>query len=186
MIDLASLRELYDYNSWARHRQLGACQKLTEEEFLRPMGSSFSSLRDTCVHLLGAEWIWLERFRGKSPQSVPAWLDQLRGQSSIAARWQVVELDLREYLDALKTSALTRPLTYLNLQGKQWTYPLWKALLGLVIHQSYHRGQVTTLLRQIGAKPVPVDYLVYFDSLREAEISQKPKPAVRRRSDLGA
>jgi len=69
MIALEPLRELYDYNYWARDRQLEACSKLSEEQLLRPMGNSFPSLRDTLAHLLAAEWIWLERFRGRSPQN---------------------------------------------------------------------------------------------------------------------
>ena len=65
MMPLDLVRELYVYNYWARDRQLEACEALTEEQFLRPMGNSFSSLRDTLAHLLGAEWIWLERWRGR-------------------------------------------------------------------------------------------------------------------------
>jgi hypothetical protein len=44
--------------------QLQACAGLTEEQFLRPLGNSFPSLRDTPAHLLAVEWLWLERWRG--------------------------------------------------------------------------------------------------------------------------
>jgi len=163
MISLEVLRELYDYNYWARDRQLEACAKLSEEQFLRPIGTSFGSLRDTLVHLLGAEWIWEERFRGGSPRNIPVWLQELRTVGAIRERWAAVERDLRTFVAALSTDALTRPLSYVNLQGQPWTYPLWQALLHLANHQTYHRGQVTTLLRQLGAVAAPVDFLVYFD-----------------------
>lgn len=166
----AALWELYEYNYWARDRQLDACFKLEEEKFLRPMGSSFSSLRDTLVHLLGAEWIWLERFCGRSPRSMPSWLDELHTCSSIAQRWRNVELDMRGYLAQVNRESLSGPLSYINLEGLGWTYPLWRALLHLVNHQTYHRGQVSTLLRQLGATPVSVDFLVYFD-LSESKTS---------------
>jgi uncharacterized damage-inducible protein DinB len=55
MISLEVTRELFDYNYWARDRQLEACAVLTEEQLLRPMGSSFSSLRDTLAHLVAVE-----------------------------------------------------------------------------------------------------------------------------------
>ena len=71
MVPLETLRELYAYNYWARDRQLEACAALSQEQFLRPMGSSFSSVRDTLAHVMGAEWIWLERWRGRSPQTMP-------------------------------------------------------------------------------------------------------------------
>jgi len=163
MISLEVLRALYDYNYWARDRQLEACAKLSEEQFLRPMGSSFASLRDTHAHLLAVEWIWHERFRGGSPRSIPAWLQELRTVGAIRERWPDVERDLRNYVAGLSPDALTRPLSYVNLQGQPWTYSLWQALLHLVNHQTYHRGQVTTLLRQLGAAAAPVDFLVYFD-----------------------
>ena len=73
MISLTVLGELFDYNYWARDRQLEACATLTIEQFLRPLGNSFSSLRDTLAHLVGAEWIWLERWLGHTPRSMPAW-----------------------------------------------------------------------------------------------------------------
>jgi uncharacterized damage-inducible protein DinB len=113
----AALRELYEYNYWARDRQLDACLKLEEEKFLRPMGSSFSSLRDTLVHVLGAEWIWLERFCGRSPRSMPSWLDELQTCSSIAQRWRNVELDMRGYLTQVNRESLSGPLSHINLAG---------------------------------------------------------------------
>jgi uncharacterized damage-inducible protein DinB len=164
VVSLETLNELYDYNYWARDRQLEACGALTEEQFLRPMGNSFSSLRDTLAHLLVVEWAWHERFRGRSPRSLPSWLEELRNLPALRERWAPVEQDLRNYVAGLDTQALACPLTYINLKGETWTYPLWQALFHLINHQTYHRGQVTTLLRQLGARPAQIDFLVYFDA----------------------
>jgi uncharacterized damage-inducible protein DinB len=163
VVPVESLRKLYDYNYWARDRQLEACSKLTAEQFLRPMGSSFGSLRDTLAHLLAVEWVWLERFQGRSPQAIPGWLDALETVTSMRERWQDVECGLRRYLGDLRPETLARPLSYVNLKGEAWTYPLGQALFHLVNHQTYHRGQVTTLLRQLGGESVAVDFLVYVD-----------------------
>jgi uncharacterized damage-inducible protein DinB len=166
MIPLATLRELFEYNYWARDRQLHVCEALAEEQFLRPMGSSYPSLRDTLAHLLGAEWVWLERWRGRSPTAKDAKQFAPEAFPSLAAirdRWSGVESGGRDYLDGLAEEALSRPLTYQNLQGKTWTYPLWQTLIHVVNHQTYHRGQVATLLVQLGAQPVPIDYLVAVD-----------------------
>ena len=163
MVALNTLQELYDYNYWARDRQLEACSKLNPEQFLRPMGSSFSSLRDTLAHLLIVEWVWLERFGGRSPRAIPSWLDELQTVDSIGERWKNLEQDVRKYMGGLDAEALDRPLTYVNLKGETWTYPLGQALFHLVNHQTYHRGQITTLLRQLGAESVATDFLVYLD-----------------------
>ena len=56
------------------------------------------------------------------------------------------------------------PVTYTGFTADTWTYPLWRVLMHLMNHQSYHRGQVTTLLRLLGAEPMPVDLLVADDA----------------------
>ena len=65
MISFATLGELYEYNYWARDRQLKACDALSSEQFLKPMGSSFPSVRDSLARLLMVEWLWLERWQGR-------------------------------------------------------------------------------------------------------------------------
>lgn len=166
MIPLATFKELFDFNWWARDRQLEACRALTAEQFLRPLGSSFSSLRDTLAHLVMAEWVWLEAWRGHSP--TPAERDEFAAATFptlavVEERWRGVERGVREYLRGLDEPALARTLTYQNRKGETWSYPLWRTLLHVLNHQSYHRGQVTTLLRQLGATAPPIDYLVAHD-----------------------
>ncbi|MGO9012592.1 MAG: DinB family protein [Bryobacteraceae bacterium] len=155
---LATVNEMFDYNYWARDRQLQACEGLTEEQFLRPLGNSFPSLRDTLTHLLAVEWLWLERWRGRSPRTLlsPTELPTL---AALSQRWQIVEREMREYLAGLSEEALERPLTYVNTGGQAWTYALWRMIQHLLHHQSYHRGQVTALFRQLGVQPPQVDFL---------------------------
>jgi len=177
MIPLATFRELYDYNYWARDQQLEACRALTPEQFTRPMGNSFPSVRDTLAHVLGAELVWCGRWRGRALQEIfgvgkaltlqefiQQWPQQFSSVADLEARWQAAERDLREYLAGLSEDALSRPLTYVNFLGQTWSYPLWRTMLHLVNHGSYHRGQVTTLLRQLGAQPTPLDLLVGYDA----------------------
>jgi uncharacterized damage-inducible protein DinB len=166
MLPLSVLKEMFEYNYWARDRQLRACAALTNEQFLRPLGNSFSSLRDTLAHLVAAEWVWLERWRGRSPTPRDAEdfaAEKFPDLGAIEERWRAVERNMREYLTGLGNQDLTQPLTYANLKGETWTYPLWQALFHLINHQTYHRGQVTTLLRQLGAEPPQIDFLVAED-----------------------
>jgi uncharacterized damage-inducible protein DinB len=70
---------------------------------------------------------------------------------------------MRDYLAALGEEALPRPVTFANPSGETWTYTLWRMMLHLLHHQSYHRGQVATLLRQVGIQPPEVDFLAAHD-----------------------
>jgi uncharacterized damage-inducible protein DinB len=161
-ISLAILNELFDYNYWAQDRQLQACACLTEEQFLRPLGNSFPSLRDTLTHLLAVEWLWLERWRGRSPQTLLA-PEEFPALTALSQRWQTVEHEMREYVAGLSEEALECPVTCVSTRGQTWTYTLWRMILHLLHHQSYHRGQVTALLRQLGAQPPKVDFLDAHD-----------------------
>ena len=159
---LPVFREEIDHNYWARDCQLAACAPLTAEQFLRPVGGSFPSLRDTLAHMLAVEWIWLERWKGRSPKTlIPA--SEFPSVEAMVERWGAVERDLREYLAGLDEEALARPLPVVSTRGEQWTYPLWRMVAHLLNHQSYHRGQVTTLLRMLGVQPPRVDFLVGRD-----------------------
>ena len=162
MVPLTTLRELFVYHYWARDRQLAACAALASEQLERPLGGSFTSVRHTLVHLLGAEWVWLERCRGNSPARMPG-ADEMPTLASIGERMRAVEQGMRAYLSGLEDSALTQTVRYTNFSGQNWEYPLWMVLLHLLNHQTYHRGQIATLLRQLGVEPPSVDLLVARD-----------------------
>ena len=162
MMTPAVLQRLYGYNYWARDRQLEACGKLRPEQFTRPLGGSFASLRDTLAHIAGCDWIWCERWNGRSPRALPRG-DQFPGLPALAEYWHGVELDVRRFVASVTEAGLSQPLTYTNLAGEQWTYALGEAMFHLLNHGTYHRGQVTTLLRQLGAEAPAVDYLVMQD-----------------------
>ncbi len=163
MVSVNTFRELYRYNYWARDQQLEACAALSQEQFVQPMGSSFSSVRDTLVHLLQVEWIWLERWNGRAPKVWPSGAEYT-GLDRVTEGWKKVEAGMWDFLGRVSDSELSRDLTYVNFKGQTWTYKLWRAMLHVITHQCYHRGQVTTLLRQLG-KPAPnVDYLTVFDA----------------------
>ena len=156
------IQYLYEYNRWANHTILDAVSKLTPEQFLRDLQSSHRSVRDTLAHILAAEWIWLERWKGSSPNALldPADFPNIE---SVRTRLSKVESECTEFIDGLTDESLTEPITYTNTKGERWTYPLGQMLQHVANHSNYHRGQVTTMLRQLGVEPAPVDLLVFVD-----------------------
>ena len=153
---------LYKYNRWANWQTLESSAKLTTDQFTKDLMSSYRSVRDTLAHLLGAEWIWLMRWNGESPTALLNPLD-FPDFASLSARWAEVERDQTAFVNGLTDESLESPVTYLSTRGEPWTYPLWQMLQHVVNHSSYHRGQVATMLRQLGAVPGPTDFLVFFD-----------------------
>ena len=155
------MRALYDYNAWANHRSLDAAAHLTTEQFTKPMGSSFSSVRDTLAHICGAEWIWLERFQGRSPASLPDVLE-CTDVDSLRAKWVEQEGRLLAFVAKLTQEDLNRVLEYKTLKFGVYKNPLWQSMQHVVNHGTYHRGQITTLLRQLGAQPILTDLMHYY------------------------
>jgi len=153
---------LYEYNRWANARVLDAVSKLTPEQFARDLQSSHRSVRDTLAHILAAEWIWLERWKGVSPNALfdPADFPTVE---SVRRRLSAVESECAEFIDGLTDESLGEAITYTNTKGEQWTYPLLQMLQHVANHSTYHRGQVVTMLRQLGAEVNPVDLLVFMD-----------------------
>lgn len=146
------LRVLVDYHYWSRDRMIAAVDAVTPEQFTRDLGSSFRSIRDTVVHIYAAEWAWHSRWQGHSPTSL---LDSRTFPDVAAVRtaWTELEAKMRGFLQSIDEHGLDRVIEYKLLNGQPGASPLWQMLQHVVNHASYHRGQVTTMLRQIGAAP---------------------------------
>jgi uncharacterized damage-inducible protein DinB len=163
-MDVAGIQELYRYNQWANDRAFEAASGLTLEEFTRDLGNSYPSVRDTLTHLVWAEWIWLQRWKGTSPQHR---FDaaEFPHVNTLATRWRELKAEQGALVEAVTGERLHAVLTYVNLQGRTFRYTLWRQMYHVVNHSTYHRGQLTTMLRQLGRVPVPTDFLVFHDEL---------------------
>ena len=161
-MNLQDLRTLLDYHYWARDRLLEALDPLTPEQFARDLGSSFKSIRDTVAHIYAAEWAWYSRWQGTSPDALLP-VDQFSDVASIRDAWQAHEAKMRAYVESLGDEGVGRMIDYKLLSGQPGTSAIWQMLQHVVNHASYHRGQVTTMLRQIGATPAKsMDMIAFY------------------------
>ena len=157
---LETIRMLYDYTAWADAKMLDAVGKLGPEAWTRDLGSSLKSVRDTVVHIASAQGIWLSRWKGEPPRGMWAAAD-FPTQDSVREKWGPLKADLAAFVAAQTEESLKQPLSYKNLKGEPVTFPLGPLMLHVANHSTYHRGQVTTLLRQLGAQPVSTDLVLY-------------------------
>ena len=140
---------------------LAAVEPLTSEQLMRDMGNSFRSVRDTLAHIYFAEWVWLSRWQGESPTS-PLPPDMFPDLATIRKTWLEHEGKLRAFLDGLGEQGINRVVQYKLLNGQPGTSAFWPMLQHVVNHGTYHRGQVTTMLRQLGAAPPRSTDLITF------------------------
>jgi uncharacterized damage-inducible protein DinB len=160
-MDLADFRTLYDFNSWANRRTLEACAALAPEQFTRDLGSSFRSVRDTLAHIYGAEFVWFERWHNRVPGGLPAATD-FPDLESVRRRLSDIDRNLIDYVASLTPQDIQRIVQFKTMAGAEISQPLWQCLQHLVNHGSYHRGQVATMLRQLGAKPTGTDLIGFY------------------------
>ena len=153
---------LFAYNRWANARALEPVSALTPEEFGRPLGGSFSSVHGTLTHIYAAEWIWLERWNRKSPRSLPTSLE-VPALHTLREKWAAVERAARDFVAGVTQENLEEVITYVNVKGETWSYTLADMFVHVVNHSTYHRGQVATMLRQLGTIPLSTDFLVFHD-----------------------
>jgi uncharacterized damage-inducible protein DinB len=159
---LQDLHTMLDYHYWARDRLLEALEPLTPEQLNHDTGSSFTSIRETLVHIYAAEWAWYSRWQGHSPTALLD-SDQYPDVAAIRRAWSELEVTMRAFLDRLGEEGIARAFDYTLLSGAKGSSPLWQMLQHVVNHASYHRGQVTTMLRQLGAKPAkPMDMIAFY------------------------
>ena len=78
-----------------------------------------------------------------------------------------MEHEQAEFVAGLSEESLGTVIEYVNTRGESFAYPLWQMLQHVVNHSTYHRGQITMMLRQLGATPVATDFLVFYDVMSD-------------------
>lgn len=155
------VRELFEYNRWANHRLMDAAAMLDDDALTRDLGSSFPSVLATLVHILSAEWVWLRRWNGESPSGAPKeWAAS--SLPSVRANWDRIDAERAAFLATFDDPALDREVAYRKLDGSEHTSRMGEMLRHVVNHSTYHRGQLVTMLRQLGATPPSTDLIAFY------------------------
>jgi uncharacterized damage-inducible protein DinB len=164
---------LYEYDRWANNRVLQAASALTGEQFTRDLGGSFRSVRDTLVHIIGGEWIWLRYW--KDPPLNPALLTDLMEQrnalfdpnalpdvAALQSKWAEVEKEQAEFVNRVTNESLEKMLPFRKTQIR-----LAHLMQHMANHSTYHRGQIALMMRQLDAEPLATDFHVFLVEGRE-------------------
>lgn len=154
------LVSLYAYNSWANARVLETLRALPEADYVKEQGGGWPSLRATFVHLAGATDAWAERFSGREATRL-ATVEELPGLEDAARLLLAAEEKHGRLLPALTPARLAGPFTWKNLKGEAKTAPFWVVVRHVVNHQTYHRGQISAMVRRLGHAPKSTDMVVW-------------------------
>jgi uncharacterized damage-inducible protein DinB len=152
---------LFQYDEWATKRTIESVSPLSEEQYKSDLKSSYGGIHGTLFHIYWADCLWLERWKGNS-QSVPVTADQIQGLSALNDLWEVYRKNLNAFLANITDTKLSTPFSYADSKGNKHAEPLYQQMQHRINHSSYHRGQIVTMLRQIGGKPQGTDLISFY------------------------
>lgn len=163
-------RALARYNLWMNDKLYALVGKLEDVERKRDRGAFFRSIHGTLNHLLLADRRWMGRFTGDEERfasrdasgkaiEITALSQELYANFDDLSRERArTDADILAWVHHIDERALSGDLTYTR-SGTVHTHPLWWAVGHFFNHQTHHRGQVTTLLTQMGIDPGVTDLI---------------------------
>lgn len=174
-----SLEDHYEaiarYNSWMNRRLYAQCaDELSDEQRKRDLGAFFHSIHGTFNHILLADRAWLrrltgdrDRFTSRNSTGEPIAITGLDQElyadfGELRRQREQTDRDIEQWVSGLDATSLDRMLTYKTSKGIEFSHPLWQAVSHMFNHQTHHRGQVTTLMMQLGVDPGVTDLAVFL------------------------
>jgi uncharacterized damage-inducible protein DinB len=155
------VRGLYDYHWWANRQLFDVTAGLGQALADREVGPQFSfpTVQRMLNHLYGGDAIWLSRWQGHSPSSVPG--ADIPTLAILQERWDTVESEQRAFLAALRPDDLGRTVDYKTTDGRQFRMALWPLLQHVANHATHHRSEVATMLTMLSGSPPDTGVATY-------------------------
>lgn len=158
MIDAEYCQVFAAYNTWMNEKLYACAAQLSDEERKRDRGAFFRSIHSTFNHLLWGDRLWLSRFNGRRYDVGPIGVDLYDDFERLRLARVEMDAEITSWALHQSSSALGGPLTWFStVAQREVTRPLWICVVQLFNHQTHHRGQVTTLLKQAGIDPGVTD-----------------------------
>ncbi len=166
-MDKQYFKEIVDYNLWANKKMATWLNQISEAQWTQELVSSFSTIKETVLHNAGAESLWRDRLIGTKEQN---WIpDTFKGSKQEAIElWLECSKKFKEYLYQTTMNELKQDLIYKRMNGETYVMTKYKVIIHVSNHATYHRGQLVTMLRQVGFIDVSTtDISTYYTQLKK-------------------
>lgn len=145
------------YNQWMNQKLYAICAEIPDDKRREDLGAFFKSIHGTLNHLLFGDRIWMGRFVNQ-PFSTKVGEELYSDFDLLWQQRQITDRDILTWTEHLSEDWLSQPFQYTSgIDGKTRTLPAWILVTHLFNHQTHHRGQLTTLLKQLGYDPGVTD-----------------------------
>jgi len=154
--------DLAKYNQWANEKFIHWAKPINAAQWDKELVSSFPSIAQTVIHIIGAEMIWHDRLLN-IPN--PVWLPlNFKGDKNTTLDvWRKSSELLINFIENINSEHILFKQSYKRINGEAFTQPVYEILSHVFNHSTYHRGQLVTLFRQVGFTDVTsTDLLLYY------------------------
>lgn len=160
------------YNQWMNDKLYDVCAGIPDQERKKDLGAFFKSIHGTLNHLLYGDKAWIGRFLAKPFTVTVIGEDLHQDFDKLRTDRRAVDQEILDWSRKLRPQWLDAPFEYTsNVDGKTRVLPTWVLVMHMFNHQTHHRGQVTTLIKQLGHEPGITDlpWLPEFESKQGKE-----------------
>jgi uncharacterized damage-inducible protein DinB len=158
---LQEIKLLFAYDNWANERIFEAVSALSEADYTRDLKSSHGGVQGTLTHIVATDKIWLSRWVGNPEMQLMA-VSEAPTLADLKDVWEDVARRTAKFLGALNDKKVLETFSWTSPKGDCLTHVYAHAFQHVVNHSTYHRGQITSFLRQLGAKPAGTDLITFY------------------------
>jgi uncharacterized damage-inducible protein DinB len=156
------MKQQLEYHQWANKRLLGHMETLPAAIWDRQIQSVFPTIRETFVHILEVDRLWYKRLAGHD--ELQRTEEVLYRPEDVKQAFEQIFHKLMEYVESLETMDVL--VEYRNSKGETFRNQACEVIQHLVNHGTYHRGNISSMLKEMGQKGISTDFIFY---LRENE-----------------
>jgi uncharacterized damage-inducible protein DinB len=156
------LAEVFRHNLWANLTLLDLCATLSDYVLATNVPGTYGGIRETLVHLAGAEERYLAALHGGPERRNPT----LEETAPDLAALREHALRSGEGLIAYAQTVEGNPTLRVTWRGQSYEMPAALFLVQAINHATEHRTQIKTALTQAGLTPPELDGWTWDDTRR--------------------
>lgn len=149
------------YNLWANKILSDKSAQLSDDILYKEMNSSFGSIYGTFLHLANTGSIWWQRLKLQEHIRLPD-TDAKEDFEAVSKRLISQSKQWHEMIAEANENYFGHVFAYYNSKKEFFKQPVYEMLLHVFNHETYHRGQIVTMMRQNGVQKIPATDFIAF------------------------
>ena len=163
--------QIFDYHLWANKLVFTHLKELPGEVCFQEVQSVFPTLYDTIFHMYQVDYVWLRVLKGDSFDSIIQGVTQLqdekleRSMEKLEQNYLQLSAEYRDFIEGHENLNWITTIHHPSYGTLKSSY--FELLQHVANHGTYHRGNITAILRQLGYKGTQTDYVFYLYEIQK-------------------